>query len=46
MSEYISVDLVGIYYTGLNQVGKRPSYDYQSRVRSFEIGGFVIEFYM
>ena len=26
MSEYISFDLAGIDYTGLNQDGKRPSY--------------------
>ena len=26
MSEYISFDLAGVDYTGLNQDGKRPSY--------------------
>ena len=26
MSEYISIDLAGVDYTGLNQDGKRPSY--------------------
>ena len=26
MSEYISIDLAGVDYTGLNQDDKRPSY--------------------
>ena len=34
MSEYISFDLTGVYYTGLNQDDKRPSYIHYMSVAS------------